>query len=516
MVKISTSTTARRASRWDWLGLAVLALPTVVLALDMSVLYLAMPAVSAELRPTSTEQLWIIDIYGFMIAGLLITMGTLGDRIGRRRLLLGGALVFALASIVAALSTSAAMLIASRALLGIAGATLMPSTLALITNMFSQPRERTAAISIWIASFMSGMALGPVIGGLLLETYWWGSIFLLAVPVMALLLVLGPALLPEYRATEPDRMDLRSVVLSLAAILPTIYGLKQVAAYGPTVTATTSVVAGGAVAVVFIRRQLTVDTPLLDVRLFANRVFSTVVLAILISTAAGGGLYLLAAQYLQLVEGLSPLVAGFWLIPTGIASVAGALLAPSLAARLSQTTVIAAGLLVAVVGYLILAIAQAGSAFPCVVIGIALVFLGGGPISALGTDLTVGAVPPDKAGSAASISETSTELGISLGVALLGSLSALIYRLEVVVPDGVPDPSATQAGETFADAAQIAQHLPESSAQELLASAQAALATGLGLAALIAAAMVGALAVASVVVLRVRRTADAPAATNTA
>ncbi len=215
------------AGRREWIGLAVLALPTLLASLDMSVLFLALPHLSADLGANSSQQLWILDIYGFMLAGFLVTMGTLGDRIGRRRLLMFGATAFGLASIVAAWSTSAEMLILARAALGIAGATLMPSTLALIRNMFHDARQRGVAIAVWMSCFMVGTAIGPLIGGVMLSMFWWGSVFLLAVPVMVILLVAAPTLLPEYRDAAAGRVDLTSVVLSLAAILPVIYGLKE-------------------------------------------------------------------------------------------------------------------------------------------------------------------------------------------------------------------------------------------------------------------------------------------------
>jgi len=213
------------ASRREWLGLAVLVLPTLLLALDMTVLHLAAPHLSADLQPSSTELLWILDIYGFMVAGFLITMGTLGDRIGRRRLLLLGALAFGVASVAAAFSTSSVMLIVMRALLGIAGATLMPSTLSLIRNMFHVERERTLAITVWMTGFIVGSAIGPLVGGLMLEFFWWGSVFLLGVPVMALLLLAGPFLLPECRDEQAGRLDVVSALLCIVALLLVIYGL---------------------------------------------------------------------------------------------------------------------------------------------------------------------------------------------------------------------------------------------------------------------------------------------------
>jgi DHA2 family multidrug resistance protein-like MFS transporter len=228
-----TSDTPSRAGRREWIGLAVIAVPCLLYSMDLTVLHLAVPQLSADLKPSSAQLLWIIDIYGFLVAGSLITMGTLGDRIGRRRLLLIGAAAFAVASVLAAFSTSASMLIATRALLGLAGATVAPSTLSLIRNMFLDPHERTVAISVWVTSYSVGGAIGPLIGGVLLEYFWWGSVFLIAVPVMALLLVLGPRLLPEYRDPNAGRPDVVSAGLSLAAVLSIIYGLKKIAQDGP-------------------------------------------------------------------------------------------------------------------------------------------------------------------------------------------------------------------------------------------------------------------------------------------
>lgn len=497
-----TSTTPAAAGVREWAGLAVLALPTLVLALDMSVLYLAAPALATDLEASNTEQLWIIDIYGFMIAGFLITMGTLGDRFGRRKLLILGAAAFGLASVAAAFASSAATLIAARALLGVAGATLMPSTLALISNMFARPHQRTVAISIWISCFMSGMALGPVIGGLLLEAFWWGSVFLLAVPVMLVMLVAAPLLLPEYRDAGAGRLDFLSVLLSLATILPLVYGFKHIASHGPSPTPLAAIGVAAVIGTAFIRRQLVLTEPLINVRLFTNRAFTTTLTAILLSTAAGGGMYLLASQYLQLVADLSPLNAGLWLIPAGVASVAGALSAPRFAARFSSAFAVAAGLMVAVGGYIMLASASADTGFALVVAGIALVFFGSGPISALGTDLVVGTVTPQKAGSAASMSETSTELGISLGVAFLGSLSAVIYRHNLPLPDNVPPDARQQASDTLAGAIAAADRLPPSDAAGLIVTGQEAFTTGLNVVAVTAASLIGLLALATSILLR--------------
>ncbi|GAA0423986.1 hypothetical protein Acor_44750 [Acrocarpospora corrugata] len=315
-----------------WVGLAVLALPALLLSLDVSVLYVALPQLSADLHADATQQLWILDIYSFMLAGFLVTMGALGDRIGRRRLLLIGAAAFGVASVVAAYATGAALLIAARALLGVAGATLMPSTMALIRNMFPDPKRMGAAIGVWFSCFMGGMTLGPLVGGLLLEHFWWGSAFLLGVPFMVLLLVTGPILLPEYKPAKPEHpIDLASVGLSLAAILPVIYGLKSLARDGWNLLPLVAVVVGVGFGLVFVRRQRVLPDPLLDLRLFANRVFSTALGIMLLGGVVMAGLSLLSSLYLQNVAGLSPLETGVRLIPQNVAMVIGSMIAPAVA-----------------------------------------------------------------------------------------------------------------------------------------------------------------------------------------
>src|SRR5688572_17909033 len=270
----ASAVTAPRAGRREWIGLAVIALPCMLYSMDLTVLNLAVPHLSADLKPSSAELLWIIDIYGFMVAGALITMGTLGDRIGRRRLLLIGATAFGIASVIAAFSSSAEMLIATRALLGVAGATLAPSTLSLIRNMFLDPNQRTFAIGVWVTSYSVGGAIGPLLGGILLQYFWWGSVFLLGVPVMVLLLVLGPVLLPEYRDPKAGRLDLFSAGLSLAAVLCVIYGLKRIAEDGVAWLPAVSIVTGLVLGLQFLRRQRRLADPLIDLRLFRVPAFS--------------------------------------------------------------------------------------------------------------------------------------------------------------------------------------------------------------------------------------------------
>src|SRR5215216_4630582 len=409
---------APKASRREWVGLAVLALPCLLYSMDLEVLYLAVPKLSADLGPTSSQLLWITDIYGFLLAGFLITMGTLGDRIGRRRLLMIGAGAFGAASVLAAFSTSSEMLIAARALLGIAGATLAPSTLSLIRNMFLDPDQRTFAIGVWATSFSAGAALGPLAGGALLQFFWWGSVFLVAVPVMALLLMLGPALLPDSRDPEAGRLDLSSAVLSLVAVLAVIYGLKQVAQEGMGGLPLLSILIGLAAGVIFVRRQRTLADPLIDLALFRTPSFTASLAAFALSIFVIAGIFLFIAQYLQLVLGLSPMVAGLWTVPSSGGLIAGSMLAPLIVRRVRPAFVMAWGLALSAFGFGMLTQVNAGSGLAILVIGSVVLALGVAPVGTLATDIIVGSAPPERAGAASGISETSAEFGDTLGGAV--------------------------------------------------------------------------------------------------
>ncbi|MFF4989392.1 MFS transporter [Streptosporangium saharense] len=470
-----------RAGRREWIGLAVLALPTLLVALDIGVLFLAVPHLSADLGTSSVEQLWIADVYGFFLAGFLITMGTLGDRVGRRRLLLVGGAAFGLASVLAAYSGSPGMLIVARAVLGVAGATLMPSTLALISNMFADARQRGLAISLWAACQFGGAALGPVVGGVLLERFWWGSVFLLGVPVMALLLVLAPPLLPEYRNPQAGRLDLVSVALSLATVLPLVYGVKELAVGDGTAPAVplAALAVGLLLGFLFVRRQLRLEHPLLDLRLFAERSFGVVLVTMLLGGATIAGTGLLVSQYLQSVLGLSPAMAALWYAPMGLALAVGAMLSPALVRWMKPGTAIAGGLALSAVGFALVALTDAGGAggLALAVLGIAVLALGDGPLVSLGTGLVVGSVPPERAGSAASISETSLHFGGTLGMALMGTIGAAVYRSHVA--GALPPGLDKQAGETLAGAVSVASELPAEPAARLLTVAREAFTAGL-------------------------------------
>ena len=499
-----TTAEAPRAGRREWIALAVIALPCLLYSMDLTVLYLAVPSLTAELEPSSTELLWITDIYGFFLAGFLITMGTLGDRIGRRRLLLIGGAAFGAASVLAAFSTSVAMLIVSRALLGIAAATLAPSTLSLIRNMFLDPGQRTFAVGVWATSFSVGAALGPLLGGVLLEFFWWGSVFLLAVPVMLLLLALGPRLLPEFRDPDAGRLDLVSAGLSVVAVLAVVYGLKEVAASGLGATPLLAMLVGLAVGLLFVHRQQSLTDPLIDLRLFRSRIFSGSLAANALSLAITFGIFLFIAQYLQLVLGYSPLEAGLLTVPSSGGFIAGSMLAPVLVHIVRPAYVVAGGLLLTAAGLVLLAQVDVQSSVALVVTGSVVVALGVAPPVTLGTDLVVSCVPPERAGVASGISETAAELGGALGIAVLGSLGVAVYRSQITdaVPGRVPFEASENARDTLGGATEAVDGLPGELGQTLLDAAREAFTQGMQVAALAGATAAIATAVLAALLLR--------------
>ena len=492
-----------RAGRREWVGLSVLALACVVYAMDLTVLHLAVPSLSEDLQPTSAQLLWIIDIYGFMVAGALITMGTLGDRIGRRRLLLIGAAAFAAASVLAAFSTSAEMLIASRAVLGIAGATIAPSTLSLIRNMFHDDHQRTIAIGVWITSYSLGGAIGPLLGGVLLEFFWWGSVFLLALPVMAVLLVLGPIVLPEFRDPDAGRLDLLSAAMSLVAVLAVVYGLKQLAQDGFQWPPVAAILVGVVVGLAFLRRQTKLADPLIDVRLFRVPEFSGSLAVYGLAILVVFGAFLFTYQYLQLVLGLSPLEAGAWTLPSFAAFIVGSMLAPLFVRRVRPVWVMVPGLLVGTVGFLLMS--RVGEDSLALLVTASVIFcLGLSPLFTLTNDLILGTAPPERAGAASAISETGAELGGALSIAILGTLGTAVYRtqLDDGLPAGVPAGTAEAARDTLGGAVVASEELPGGVGAELLAVAQNAFTDALQVAALASAAIAAATAVLAAVLLR--------------
>ncbi|HEX4403462.1 MAG TPA: MFS transporter [Polyangia bacterium] len=498
---MNTAIETPKAGRREWIGLAVIALPCLLYAMDLTVLNLALPRISEDLRPSSAELLWIVDIYGFFVAGLLITMGSLGDRIGRRRLLLLGAAGFGVASVLAALSRTTWMLIGARALLGVAGATLAPSTLSLIRTMFLDARQRAVAIGVWFSSYSVGSAVGPVLGGLMLQRFWWGSVFLLGVPVMALLLVVGPRLLPEYRDPAPRRTDLPSALLSLLAVLSLIYGVKAIAQDGLGWPSVVAIAAGVALAVAFARRQRRLVDPLIDLELFRVRAFSASLAIYLLGTLVAFGSYVLIGQYLQLVLGLSPLAAGLWLLPWSVGFIVGSTVTPALARRVRPALVMGVGFAAATVGLVV--IAQVSGA-ASLLVGTIVFSLGLAPAVTVGTNLIVGTAPRERAGAAAAISETSAELGGALGIAILGSIGTAIYRGDMAraALAGVPEATRLAARDTVGGATSAAAQLPGALGARLLETARASFTHTLHVTLVICAVLSALTAVVAVVLLR--------------
>lgn len=497
--------TPARATRREWIGLAVIALPCLVYAMDLTVLNLALPAIGADLQPSASQLLWIVDIYGFFVAGFLITMGTLGDRFGRRRLLMIGAAAFAVASLVAAFSRSAEMLIVMRAVLGVAGAIVAPSTMSLIRNMFHDERERQFAIGVWIASFSLGGAIGPLVGGILLQFFGWGAVFLAAVPVMLMLLLLGPVLLPEYRdPAASGRIDGASVGLSLAAVLLSIGGLKRLAEHGPGALAFAALAAGLLLAVVFVRRQRHLAEPLLDLALFRNRRFSGAIGTYALSCIGMFGIYIFITQYLQLVLGLSPLKAGLATVPWSLGFMVGSLLAPRLTRHWPAGTVVVLGLAATTAGFVLLAFSDGAGRLPLLVFSTVVMSLGLSPVFTVVNELILTAAPPERAGAASALSETSAEFSGALGIAAFGSLGTALYQqgLSASLPGPLPPELMRTALATLAGALAVAQELPAAAGTALAAAARTVYTEVLQATALLAAAVTALAAGVSARILR--------------
>ncbi|WP_290499753.1 MFS transporter [Kocuria sp. UBA5001] len=498
-----TNAPAPRTGPKQWWGLAVLVIPSTLLFMMLTILFLAAPNMAADLNPTSAQLLWILDIYGFVMAGFLVAMGVLGDRIGKRLLMVIGAVLFGIVSIAAALTTSPELMIAWRAVLGVGGAMMLPSTLGLIFVLFADPKARGVAIGVWAGGISAGVALGPLLSGLLLEAFGWQATFLVAVPVMALVAIGAPLLLPEHK--DPSaKIDLFSALLLVASLLAIIYGVKRLATQEPAGPSIGLLIAGALVGMWFVIRQLRAQQPLLDVRLFANRTVSGALAVFLLSAAALGGVYSLFTQYLQQVQGLSPMQAGLSILPAAAVLIVVSTLSPMLARRFRPGNVIAVGLLTQVVGYVLFAQLDAGTGLALVIASFVVTYPGVAPSLALTTDLVVSSVPPEKAGGASGLATTVNDLGISLGVAVIGSVGIAAYRSQLSdsLPNGLP-PEAAAAAETGIDGAiAAAGQLPGDLGEALTTAAEQAFTGGLNAAGITSAAIAAVATVIAAVRLR--------------
>ncbi|MGI5500844.1 MFS transporter [Lentzea sp. CA-135723] len=470
--------------RRRWAALAVLVGSMLLLAIDGTVLYLAVPSLTADLAPSSTQILWIGDIYALALAGLLVTTGTLADRLGRKRVLLVGTAAFGAASALAAFAPNAEMLIAARLLLGVAGATIMPSTLSIIRNMFPEQGERTRAIAIWSAASAGGMALGPLVGGLLLEHFWWGSVFLINVPVVLVFLVAGALLLPESRDPRPGRFDLISAAMSMTAVIPLVYAIKHAISVGVDLQSMLAAAVGVTAGVLFVRRQRRLKTPLIDVELFSNKAFSGAVLANFVAIFALMGVLFFFSQYLQLVRGLRPLAAGLVELPTTVASVLAVAVVGVLVARLGTGRAVAAGLLLGALGLVLVAVAEGTDDILWLAVALLPLGLGIGVAMTLTVDAVVSAVPSERAGAASAISETAFELGGALGIALLGSTVTLVYRASLDLPADLTGATRVAVEDSLATAVNAARDTAG-----VLEAAQEAFTTAMQITSVVAAAI---------------------------
>lgn len=507
-----------RASGSRGLSLAVLALPTLLISMDQSILYLALPKLSVSLGASSTASLWVMDTFSIFLAGFLVIMGSLGDRIGRRRLLIYGAAVFGVATTLAAFSSTVMMLIVMRAVMGVAGATLMPSTLALIRTVFTDPKQRQAAIAAWFSCLMVGAVIGPLVGGVLLNSFWWGSVFLIGLPVMVLLIIVAPFVLPESRDANGGRLDLGSALLSLAVTMPIIGGVTEFgrADYAGAVVL---VVLGLLMAGVFVMRQRRLTDPMVDLAMFRKPQFGTALTILLFGSMTTAGMYFLVSMYLQGLRGYTALHAGLLLLLPTLSIVVSSMITPALAAKIRPGVLMGLGLLVTACGFALLAFVPASGGIALLIVAFMLSFFGAGPTGAFGTDLVVGSAPPNRAGSAASLSETCNHLGVATGIAVYGTIGAAVYRSRIGSADLPSGVDQGQVHDSMIRAMAVVKTLPDDIAATLRHLVGDAFVTGLHAAAWLgvaASVVLGLLALAMLrSIMPARPAAPTPAPTAT-
>jgi len=469
-----------RTPQRHWWALAVLMLPVLLVSIDNTVLAFALPRIAEDFRPSAATQLWLVDIYSLVLATLLVTMGSLGDRLGRRRLLLIGAVGFATISAAAAFAPSAGYLVAARAALAVFGAMLMPSTLSLIRNIFTEATSRRLAIAIWASCFAAGSALGPIVGGLLLQHFHWGAVFMIAVPILLPLLVLAPKLVPESRDPNPGPVDALSVLLSLVAMLPVVWAIKTAAHDGISTLTLAAVALGIAAGVWFVRRQNRSATPILDMRLFGHGPFTASILANFLSMVGLIGFLFFVSQHLQLVLGLDPLTAALVMLPGAAASTIAGIAVVRLTKRFAPQTLIVTGLLLVAAGFLLILLFRHDLTMVGVIASFTVLELGVGVSQTISNDTIVASVPPEKAGAASAVSETAYELGAVIGTAGLGTMFTAFYRANIELPGALSPAQSADAGESIGGAISVARTLPTELGNHLVESARLAFDSGIG------------------------------------
>ncbi|MFC9846581.1 MFS transporter [Streptomyces sp. NPDC060223] len=488
-----------------WLVLAVVSGSLLLCGIDLTVLHVAVPSMSRDLHPSAAQLLWIVDVYSLALAALLVTCGTLGDRVGRRKMVLSGFLAFGLASTACAFATSTGQLIAARAALGVAAAMIMASTVAIIRVVFTDDRERALAIGVWTSAHSVGATIGPLVGGIVAERWGWGAVFLVNVPVIVVILAVGARVIPESKNPVPRRWDVASVVLSVTGLAGVVYALKQAgehAGVDPVIAVTA--LGGAALLYVFVRRQRRLAEPLLDFSLFGERRFTTATLCVIGCFGSYVALLFFLTQWLQQVGGYSPLRAGLALMPLAAANAVGAVTAPWASARWGNRWSLTGALVLFAAAYAAIAVVGDTAHYGMLLLPLLCAGYGAGIVMTLGADSIMSAAQPERSGEAAAIQETSFELGAGLGVAVLGTALTVVYRTGWPELAGVSAGDRAHAEESFSAAEDVVERLPSSTADAVLDAARQAYDHGFTVVAVIATVVLVGTAVMAAVMLRPR------------